>query len=162
MFYFWVYLQKVRHSKLAESVEKAIEEKKYLAGADPSTVEMCYPPIIQSGGNYNLKFSVVRYENFQIYHQPEHFSLQPAFCCTHSRIQKSRRKNNCWLAFYIIFFSYSPRIFFLFHTVVHFLLEHLIVSWFQMIKNAKKKFRTCWKKNIKIMLGIPWCNSPSN
>ena len=53
--------QKVRHSKLAESVEKAIEEKKYLGGADPSTVEMCYPPIIQSGGNYSLKFSVVRY-----------------------------------------------------------------------------------------------------
>ncbi|XP_010291643.1 PREDICTED: FACT complex subunit SPT16, partial [Phaethon lepturus] len=51
--------EKVRHSKLAESVEKAIEEKKYLAGADPSAVEMCYPPIIQSGGNYNLKFSVV-------------------------------------------------------------------------------------------------------
>lgn len=53
--------QKVRHSKLAESVEKAIEDKKYLGGADPSTVEMCYPPIIQSGGNYSLKFSVVRY-----------------------------------------------------------------------------------------------------
>ncbi|MEQ2168211.1 FACT complex subunit SPT16, partial [Goodea atripinnis] len=52
--------EKVRHSKLAESVEKAIEEKKYLGGADPSTVEMCYPPIIQSGGNYSLKFSVVR------------------------------------------------------------------------------------------------------
>ncbi|PKK17178.1 FACT complex subunit SPT16-like, partial [Columba livia] len=51
--------EKVRHSKLAEAVEKAIEEKKYLAGADPSAVEMCYPPIIQSGGNYNLKFSVI-------------------------------------------------------------------------------------------------------
>lgn len=50
----------MRHSKLAESVEKAIEDKKYLSGVDPSTVEMCYPPIIQSGGNYNLKFSVVR------------------------------------------------------------------------------------------------------
>ncbi|XP_039602013.1 FACT complex subunit SPT16 [Polypterus senegalus] len=56
--------EKVRHSKLAESVEKAIEEKKYLAGADPSTVEMCYPPIIQSGGNYNLKFSVVSDKNY--------------------------------------------------------------------------------------------------
>uniref|UniRef100_H3A579 FACT complex subunit n=1 Tax=Latimeria chalumnae TaxID=7897 RepID=H3A579_LATCH len=55
--------QKVRHSKLAESVEKAIEEKKYLAGADPTSVEMCYPPIIQSGGNYNLKFSVVSDKN---------------------------------------------------------------------------------------------------
>ncbi|NXC10123.1 SP16H protein, partial [Orthonyx spaldingii] len=51
--------EKVRHSKLAEAVEKALEEKKFLAGADPSAVEMCYPPIIQSGGNYNLKFSVV-------------------------------------------------------------------------------------------------------
>ncbi|NXO52418.1 SP16H protein, partial [Aramus guarauna] len=55
--------EKVRHSKLAESVEKAIEEKKYLAGADPTAVEMCYPPIIQSGGNYNLKFSVVSDKN---------------------------------------------------------------------------------------------------
>ncbi|XP_040603018.1 FACT complex subunit SPT16-like [Mesocricetus auratus] len=51
--------EKVRHSKLAESVEKVVQEKRYLAGAEPSTVEMCYPPIIQSGGNYNLKFSVV-------------------------------------------------------------------------------------------------------
>ena len=41
-------------------MEKAIEEKKFLAGADPTAVEMCYPPIIQSGGNYSLKFSVVR------------------------------------------------------------------------------------------------------
>ncbi|XP_069044806.1 FACT complex subunit SPT16 [Lepisosteus oculatus] len=56
--------EKVRHSKLAESVEKAIEEKKYLAGADPSTVEMCYPPIIQSGGNYSLKFSVVSEKSY--------------------------------------------------------------------------------------------------
>uniref|UniRef100_A0A6Q2Z537 FACT complex subunit n=1 Tax=Esox lucius TaxID=8010 RepID=A0A6Q2Z537_ESOLU len=55
--------EKVRHSKLAESVEKSIEEKKYLGGADPSTVEMCYPPIIQSGGNYSLKFSVVSDKN---------------------------------------------------------------------------------------------------
>ncbi|XP_027766382.1 FACT complex subunit SPT16 [Empidonax traillii] len=53
--------EKVRHSKLAEAVEKAIEEKKFLGGADPSAVEMCYPPIIQSGGSYSLKFSVVRW-----------------------------------------------------------------------------------------------------
>ncbi|XP_026545907.1 FACT complex subunit SPT16-like, partial [Notechis scutatus] len=56
--------EKVRHSKLAESVEKAIEEKKYLSGADPFTVEMCYPPIIQSGGTYNLKFSVVSEKSY--------------------------------------------------------------------------------------------------
>ena len=54
-------LQKVRHNKLAESLEQALEEKKYLGGVDPSQVEMCYPPIIQSGGIYNLKFSVVRW-----------------------------------------------------------------------------------------------------
>lgn len=52
----------MKHSRLAESVEKAIEDRKFLGGADPSTVEMCYPPIIQSGGNYSLKFSVVRWE----------------------------------------------------------------------------------------------------
>uniref|UniRef100_A0A8C4QTG7 FACT complex subunit n=1 Tax=Eptatretus burgeri TaxID=7764 RepID=A0A8C4QTG7_EPTBU len=56
--------EKVRHIKLAESVEKAIEDKKYLVGSDPSSVEMCYPPIIQSGGNYNLKFSVVSDKNY--------------------------------------------------------------------------------------------------
>ncbi|XP_051565487.1 FACT complex subunit SPT16 isoform X2 [Myxocyprinus asiaticus] len=55
--------EKVKHSRLAESVEKAIEERKYLGGVDPSTVEMCYPPIIQSGGNYSLKFSVVSDKN---------------------------------------------------------------------------------------------------
>lgn len=65
----------MRHSKLAESVEKAIEEKKYLGGADPSTVEMCYPPIIQSGGNYSLKFSVVRFVQVQ-----SHLGICSWFC----------------------------------------------------------------------------------
>lgn len=55
--------EKVKHSRLAESVEKAIEDRKFLGGVDPSTVEMCYPPIIQSGGNYSLKFSVVSDKN---------------------------------------------------------------------------------------------------
>ncbi|XP_041454222.1 FACT complex subunit SPT16-like [Lytechinus variegatus] len=55
--------KKVRHNKLAESLEQALEEKKYLGGVDPSQVEMCYPPIIQSGGIYNLKFSVVSDEH---------------------------------------------------------------------------------------------------
>lgn len=55
--------QKVRHNKLAEGVEKAIEDKKYLAGADPSSVEMCYPPIIQSGASCNFKYSAVSDKN---------------------------------------------------------------------------------------------------
>uniref|UniRef100_A0A672LCA4 FACT complex subunit n=1 Tax=Sinocyclocheilus grahami TaxID=75366 RepID=A0A672LCA4_SINGR len=55
--------EKVKHSRLAESVEKAIEDRKFLGGVDPSTVEMCYPPIIQSGGSYSLKFSVVSDKN---------------------------------------------------------------------------------------------------
>ena len=46
---------------MAETIEKALENKTHLKGADPSLVETCYPPIIQSGGKYALKFSVVRY-----------------------------------------------------------------------------------------------------
>jgi len=53
----------VRHQKLAEGVESAINEKKYVSGVDPSQVDMCYPPIIQSGGNYNLKFSAATDKN---------------------------------------------------------------------------------------------------
>ncbi|KAF6032508.1 dre4 [Bugula neritina] len=50
--------KKVRHSKLSDGVEEAAQSKKYLSGVDISLLEMCYPAIIQSGGNYNLKFSV--------------------------------------------------------------------------------------------------------
>jgi nucleosome binding factor SPN SPT16 subunit len=53
-------LQKVKHSKMAEGVEKAISEKKFHPNnLDPSHLDVCYPPILQSGGNYKLKFSVV-------------------------------------------------------------------------------------------------------
>lgn len=55
--------KKVKHSKLAEGVESAISDKKYVSGVDVSQVDMCYPAIIQSGGNYNLKFSVVSDKN---------------------------------------------------------------------------------------------------
>ena len=34
----------------------------------------------------------------------------------------------------------------LFHIVIHFLLEYLIVSIFQMIKNDKKKMQNMFKK----------------
>lgn len=49
--------KKVKHSKLAEGVEGAINDKKYVSGVDLSQIDMCYPAIIQSGGNYSLKFS---------------------------------------------------------------------------------------------------------
>lgn len=55
--------KKVKHSKLAEGVESAISDKKYVSGVDVNQVDMCYPAIIQSGGNYNLKFSVVSDKN---------------------------------------------------------------------------------------------------
>ncbi|XP_035678182.1 FACT complex subunit SPT16-like isoform X1 [Branchiostoma floridae] len=55
--------KRVKHAKIADSLEQALEDKKILGGADPSSVEMCYPAIIQSGGNYNLKFSVVSDKN---------------------------------------------------------------------------------------------------
>ncbi|XP_052232881.1 FACT complex subunit SPT16-like isoform X1 [Dreissena polymorpha] len=52
--------KKVKHSKLADGVEQALKNKKFLpAGIDVSQLDMCYPAIIQSGGKYSLKFSTV-------------------------------------------------------------------------------------------------------
>lgn len=42
---------------MAEGVDAAISNKKYVTGVDTNQVDMCYPAIIQSGGNYSLKFS---------------------------------------------------------------------------------------------------------
>ncbi|XP_042233309.1 FACT complex subunit spt16-like isoform X2 [Homarus americanus] len=50
--------KKVKHAKLAEGVEQAMSDKKYVGNYDTQQIEPCYPPIIQSGGNYALKFSV--------------------------------------------------------------------------------------------------------
>lgn len=47
----------VKHTKLAEGVEKALTDKKYVPNLDTSQIEICYPAILQSGGNYRLKFS---------------------------------------------------------------------------------------------------------
>jgi nucleosome binding factor SPN SPT16 subunit len=55
--------KKVKHAKLAEGVEQALSDKKYVSGVDLSQLDMCYPPIIQSGGNYSLKFSAVSDKN---------------------------------------------------------------------------------------------------
>ncbi|XP_055534629.1 FACT complex subunit spt16 isoform X2 [Wyeomyia smithii] len=49
--------KKVKHQKLSEGVEQALTDKKYVTGVDINQLDMCYPPLIQSGGNYNLKFS---------------------------------------------------------------------------------------------------------
>ena len=57
---FWFLFQKVKHSKLADGVEQALQNKKYVTGVDTSQLDMCYPAIIQSGSNYSLKFSTVR------------------------------------------------------------------------------------------------------
>jgi hypothetical protein len=38
-------------------LEAALSDEKYVAKAEQNNAEMCYPAIIQSGGNYNLKFS---------------------------------------------------------------------------------------------------------
>lgn len=56
-------MQKVKHVKLAEGVEAALTDKKYVTGVDTSQLDMCYPAIIQSGGNYSLKFSVISDKN---------------------------------------------------------------------------------------------------
>jgi nucleosome binding factor SPN SPT16 subunit len=56
--------KKVKHSKLADGVEQAVNNKKYIKNVDPNQVDLCYTAIIQSGGRYNLKFSAVRYQTF--------------------------------------------------------------------------------------------------
>ena len=58
--------QQVKHTKLADQVEEALQNKKYVSGLDNSQLDMCYPAIIQSGGNYALKFSVVRLVCFSV------------------------------------------------------------------------------------------------
>lgn len=54
----------MKHLKLAEGVEAALTDKKYVSGVDMSQLDMCYPAIIQSGGNYSLKFSVISDKNY--------------------------------------------------------------------------------------------------
>lgn len=49
---------------MAEGVENALADKKYVSGVDTSQLDMCYPAIIQSGGNYALKFSVMSDKNY--------------------------------------------------------------------------------------------------
>ena len=58
---FWfLCLKRVKHSKLSEGVEQVINDTKYVAANDKQLVEICYPAIVQSGGNYSLKFSATR------------------------------------------------------------------------------------------------------
>jgi nucleosome binding factor SPN SPT16 subunit len=45
-------------------VEAALTDKKYVTGVDTSQLDMCYPAIIQSGGNFSLKFSALSDKNF--------------------------------------------------------------------------------------------------
>ncbi|BFZ61011.1 FACT complex subunit spt16 [Saitoella coloradoensis] len=55
--------RKVSHMKLAEQVERVVENEKFVKGKlanvasdfDGDQLEWCYTPIIQSGGNYSLK-----------------------------------------------------------------------------------------------------------
>lgn len=78
--------KKVRHAKLSEGVEAASSEKKFVTGVDMSQVDMCYPPIIQSGGNYSLKFSATSDKNYL------HFGS--IICCLGARY-KSYCSNIC-------------------------------------------------------------------
>ena len=55
--------KKVKHSKLSESVEQAVNDSKFVSTGDKQLIEICYPAIIQSGGNYNLKFSATSDKN---------------------------------------------------------------------------------------------------
>ena len=89
----------MKHSKLADQIEQALDGKKYFQpGMDAEQVEMCYTPIIQSGGKFNLKFSAVRWgENIlsdisvylgisQVYCKLELFSLPVAILLYYSDV----------------------------------------------------------------------------
>lgn len=52
--------QKMKHNKIADNIDKALQSKKYITNLDASQLDMCYPPIVQSGGQYSLKFSCLR------------------------------------------------------------------------------------------------------
>lgn len=55
--------KRVKHSKIADEIDHAVQEKKFIpAGLDADQVEICYSPIIQSGGDYQLKFSTISSE----------------------------------------------------------------------------------------------------
>ena len=56
--------KKVKHIKLSEGVEAALTDKKYVTGIETSQLDICYPAIIQSGGNYSLKFSASSDKNY--------------------------------------------------------------------------------------------------
>jgi len=56
--------KKIKHVKFSDSIEKAIEDKKYIKNLDRNSIDMCYTPIVQSGGNYNLKFSAENDKNY--------------------------------------------------------------------------------------------------
>jgi len=55
--------KKMKHAKLTDGVEKATNDRKFIKNADISKVEVCYSPIVQSGGKYNLKFSTQSDQN---------------------------------------------------------------------------------------------------
>uniref|UniRef100_A0A183SSW0 FACT complex subunit n=1 Tax=Schistocephalus solidus TaxID=70667 RepID=A0A183SSW0_SCHSO len=50
--------RKVSHQSLSDGCQDALKNKDIIKGFEMSNLEMCYDPIIQSGGNYALKFSV--------------------------------------------------------------------------------------------------------
>lgn len=55
--------KRVKHSKIADGIEGALDSNKFLQpGMDSDQVEMCYSPIVQSGGKFTLKFSTVSNE----------------------------------------------------------------------------------------------------
>jgi len=56
--------KEVKHSEFAQKIEKIFEDpSKINKKLTPDVVESCYPPIIQSGGKYDLKIGVEPDEN---------------------------------------------------------------------------------------------------
>lgn len=52
--------QKVKHSRFAEDLERAMTTVQVQQRLADNNLESCYTPIIQSGGEYTLKLSAER------------------------------------------------------------------------------------------------------
>ncbi|KAK0073817.1 hypothetical protein PV326_013039, partial [Microctonus aethiopoides] len=56
--------KKVTHARLSAAVGQWLITENRITGDDSSRMDLCYPVIIQSGGNYSLKFNVVSNQNY--------------------------------------------------------------------------------------------------
>lgn len=61
---FFVISQRIKHSQLPRGVERALIDKNIISKADIMQLECCYLTIMQSGADYDLKFTTASDQNY--------------------------------------------------------------------------------------------------